>query len=96
MQLCRWKRRRMECRMEQREEVKMTFSGVLFREGKHLIQVRFERGDDVAEGTLPEGEIHKSQGYSKEEIEQLEQYLRQNRKDIIARAKELNRITSWF
>lgn len=82
--------------MEQSEEVKMTFSGVLLREGKHLIQVRFERGDDVAEGILPDGEIQRSQGYTKEEIQQLERYLRQNRTDIIARAKELNRITNWF
>ncbi|MGN0484687.1 MAG: hypothetical protein ACI4HI_14150 [Lachnospiraceae bacterium] len=86
--------------MNEKEEVKLTFSGVLVKNGERLIQVRFERengnGLDVAEGTLPAGTIHSSKGYSEEEIAQLQIYLQQNQAEIMKKAKELNNIMHWF
>lgn len=87
--------------MDQQQELKMTFSGVLQKKGKQIIQVRFERqtatgGVEVAEGLLPDCTIEKYNGFSEEEIDQLQEYLKRNRKEIIDKAKGLNNIMNWF
>lgn len=78
------------------EEIKLTYSCVLAKEKNKVVQVRFERGKDFAEGIIPEGVIERHSGFTNEEVEQLELYLRQNRKDIIEKAKQITGITHWF
>lgn len=63
---------------------------------KKMVRVRFDRDDDYAEGIIPEGSIEKQKGFTKEEVEQLEQYLRKNRKEIIEKAKQITGIKHWF
>lgn len=79
-----------------KEEVKLTYSCVLAKGKEKVVRIKFERGEDFAEGVIPEGVIEKQKGFSKEEVEQLEAYLRQNRKDIIEKAKGITGIKHWF
>lgn len=72
------------------DEVKMTHSGFVRKDGKRVVLVRFERGSDVAEGRIPPCTIEKNEGFSKEEVEGLEHYMEAQSNAIFARAKELN------
>jgi hypothetical protein len=77
-------------------EVTFTYSGVLTRNNRKLIRVRFERkgnsGIDFAEGKIPECKIEKQNGFSQEEIRQMEEYLEIEKENIIREAKKLNNI----
>ena len=77
-------------------EVTFTYSGVLTRNIRKLIRVRFERkgnsGIDFAEGKIPECKIEKQNGFSQEEIRQMEEYLEIEKENIIREAKKLNNI----
>ena len=57
------------------DEVKMTHSGFVRKDGKRVVLVRFERGSDVAEGRIPPCTIEKNEGFSQEEVEGLEHYM---------------------
>ncbi len=82
--------------MKKDEEMKMTHSGILAKNGRRSVSVRFERGADVAEATLPECKVIRNQGFSAEEVQGLESYLMQENDRIFARAKEINHIRNWF
>ncbi len=78
------------------EEMKMTYSAVVAKDGKPVVAVRFERGTDYAEALLPDCTINKSAGFSAEEIAGLEFYLKRNKKDIGAKAKEITGLQNFF
>lgn len=82
--------------MEQKDEVTFTHSSLLSKEGKPYVSVRFERGEDMAEGSVPACVIVTSSGFSKEEVVQLEGYLKQNARDILKSAKNITGIMNWF
>lgn len=82
--------------MNREQKVKLTHSGILSVKGRKQVSVRFERGRDVAEGTLPQCKITKNNGFSEEEIKGLENYLEQKNDEIFAKAKELNNFRNWF
>lgn len=82
--------------MKRDEEVKLTYSGILVSKGRRYVSVRFERGSDVAEGSVPQGKITRNQGFSDEEVEGLENYLELKCDEIFAKAKEINNIKNWF
>lgn len=82
--------------MSSSEEVKCTHSTVLSKDGKPFVSVLFERGEAKAEGLVPDCTIVKSNGFSSEEIEQLETYLREHRKEIIEGAKKISSFKHWF
>lgn len=82
--------------MRKDEEMKMTHSAVFAVDGKPHASVAFERGTDIAEGRIPECTITKSEGFTKEEIEGLEAYLRTNVDDILKRAKGISNIRHWM
>lgn len=82
--------------MNQNDEVKLTISSILTKDNKPMVAVRFERGLDFAEGVLPECEIHKSQGFSAEEKEALANYLKNNRKMLLLKAKDISGITNML
>lgn len=86
----------MESKMQQDEEVKMTYSKVLTKEGKPYISVSFERGKDLAEGSIPSCKIHRNQGFQDEEISHLEKYLAENKYDIIEMAKSISNVMHMF
>ncbi len=77
-------------------EVKFTYSGILTRKNKKIICVRFERagksGTDYAEGQIPECKIEKQNGFTPEEVRQMEEYLKTEKDHIIQEARKLNNI----
>ncbi len=77
-------------------EVNMLISGVVEKDGRKLVRVSFLRGRDYADGLLPEGVIEKSHGFSDEEVQKLENYLRFNREDIMGQAKAVNPLRNWL
>ncbi len=86
--------------MNPEEELTFTYSGVVQRDNRNAVCVRFERKrngkPDYAEGIVPEGRIEKQEGFSPEEIEGLEAYLKANTEEIKKNAKALNQIKNWF
>ena len=82
--------------MNRNEEVKMTHSGILSKNGKRQVSVRFERGNDMAEATLPACKVTKSQGFSGEEIAGLEEDLAAQNDVIFEKAKAISGIKHWF
>ncbi len=77
-------------------EIKLTHSSILSMHGKPYVSVRFDRGRDFAEGSIPDAKIIKSIGFSEDEILELENYLADNAKDLFVRAKDISGITHWF
>ncbi len=84
----------------QNGEVKFTYSSVLRKNNRNAISVRFEREyperKDYAEGWIPECKIEQQEGFTAEEIEQMEEYLKKEKHNIIEGARELNNIKNWF
>ncbi len=78
------------------EEMKMTYSSVVAKDGKPVVAVRFERLSDYAEALLPDCTIRSSKGFSEEEIAALEFYLKHNKKDIGSKAKAITGIQNFF
>lgn len=86
-----------EKHMEKNEEIKLTYSAVVSREGKPFVSVMFERGEhDIAEGSLPSCEITYSSGFSEKEIKDLTDYLKDHRRTLIENAKQITGIRQWF
>lgn len=83
--------------MGKSQELKMIYSGLIPQKGKKaMARVVFERGNDKAEGVVPDGKIETSSGFSTEELRQLEDYLVRNSEDILRRAKEVNPLRNWM
>lgn len=82
--------------MDQKDEVTFTHSTVLSKDGRPYVSVRFERGEDEAEGGVPACSIVSSKGFTGEEVAGLEAYLRQNAKEILRSAKNISGILHWF
>ena len=78
-------------------ELRMTYSGLLLKDGEKMVRVCFERGkQDYAEGIVPRGTIVKSSGFTEEEIKQLTVYIQDNATEIINRAKEVHFLNEWL
>ncbi len=82
-------------------DIKMTYSAILRdKDNKKLIRVQFERMrnsvSEVAEGILPDGKIVRQNGYSQDEIAQLEDYLKANNEEIFTKAKLISNPLKWL
>lgn len=77
-------------------EVDMLISGFFMKDGRKMMRVSFTRGKAFAEGLLPDGMIDRSEGFSREELEKLEKFLRANSREIMEQGKEINPIRSWL
>lgn len=87
--------------MDKENEMKFTYTGILHdKNGERLVRVCFERqgstGREFAEGAVPAGKIDASAGFSKEELEKLEEYLKENAADIMLKARKITGITHWL
>lgn len=76
------------------EEMKMTYTSVVTKDNKPMISLKFERGTDECEGSVPDCVISKNSGFTDEEVEGLEHYLRMNKKTIIEEAKKISGLFS--
>ena len=79
----------------------MTYSAIIHdKDNRKVVHVKFERpgkkGTDIAEGVLPECRIINQNGYSAEEIEKLEEYLKGNLDDLMAKAKVISNPLKWL
>ncbi len=74
------------------EELKMTISGIVPREGRKSVYVVFEDGQRKAEGYVPDCIITQNEGFAEDEIKMLELYLKQNQDMIREHAKLINPI----
>lgn len=87
--------------MNQKKELTFTYTSILHnKKGEKMVRVCFERkgetGREYAEGVVPEGKIDASFGFSGEEIEKLEEYLKENSGDIMLKARKITGITHWL
>ncbi|MDD7642562.1 MAG: hypothetical protein PUK75_08835 [bacterium] len=81
---------------EKKPAMQMICSGILRKNGEKIIYVRFERGRDFAEGSLPAARITSHQGFSPDEIAQFEEYMSENRFEIIEQAKSVNLMKNFM
>ena len=82
-------------------EVTMTYSAILRdRDNRKIVRVQFERdgvsGKELAEGIIPDCVILRQNGYSSEEISDLEEYIRRNADEIMSKAKEISNPLKWL
>lgn len=78
------------------DPVNMLVSGIINKEDRRYVRVSFQRGRDIAEGIVPDGVIEKSEGFSQEEVRDLERYLRENRGEIMEQARQINPLKNWL
>ena len=76
--------------------VRLTHSSVLFKDGKPFVSVLFGDGDKSAEGRIPECTISINKGFSEAEKAEFEEYMRENKTDIIDAAKKITGIMHWM
>ena len=74
------------------EELKMTVSGVVPKDGRKNVYVIFEDGTRKAEGSVPECIIHSNEGFEEDEVKMLELYMKQQQDQIRELAKGINPI----
>lgn len=78
------------------DEVNMTVTTLLHKDGKDFARVSFLRENDWAEGIVPGGKIEQSEGFDEKEIRKLEAYLAGEEESILAQAKKINPIKNLF
>lgn len=79
-----------------KEEMRVICSGILRKAGEKIIYVRFERGEDFAEGSIPAAKITSQSGFTADEVEQFERYMEENRFEIIEQAKSVNLMKNFM
>ena len=84
------------CSMGSREEMTMTYSGIVVADGKKKISVTFRAGDAYAESYIPDCKITKSVGFEKDELVMLEKYLQMNQIEIAKKAKEISGLRGFM
>ena len=78
------------------QTMQMICSGILRKDGEKIIYVRFERGADFAEGSLPAAKITSHSGFSPDEVTQMEEYMSDHRFEIIEQAKSVNMMKNFM
>ena len=86
----------------------MTYSAIVTgKDQKKIVRVKFERPAtgavkgskdtvDFAEGLLPDCRIVSKEGFTQEEIEQLEMYMKANLEEIMSKAKIISNPLKWL
>lgn len=82
--------------MGNKEEMTMTYSGIVVADGKKKISVTFTAGDAYAEASIPDCKITKSAGFGEDELIMLEKYLQMNQIEIAKKAKEISGLRGFM
>lgn len=82
--------------MKNREEMKMTYSGIVVSDGRKKIFVTFEAGEAYAEAVIPDCKVTKSVGFEEDELVMLEKYLQMNQVEIAKMAKEISGLRGFM
>lgn len=77
-------------------ELNMYVSGIINRENQKKACVRFEDKERFAEGFIPDCKIEKQNGFNEDEIEQLENYMKDNLEALKNRAAGVDPILSMI
>lgn len=80
----------------EKSELELTYSCILPRGKEKIVRVTFKQDNAYAEGIIPQGKIEKQEGFTQDEIKQLEEYLIENKEEIFKKAKAITGITHWF
>ena len=78
------------------QELKMTISGIVPKDGRKHIYVVFEDGSRRAEGSVPDCVIEQNIGFTEDEVKLLELYMKQNLDLIREHAKLINPIKAFM
>ncbi|MBR6380116.1 MAG: hypothetical protein IKS07_00380 [Lachnospiraceae bacterium] len=78
------------------EELKLQVSGVFEKNGKKQACISFSGGGCYAEGVIPECVLTKSEGFTPEQVTQLEDFLRANLTDLKRRAARIDPIGAFL
>ena len=84
------------------DNLTMTYSAIVTgKDQKKIVRIQFERPGvnnavDRAEGVLPDCRITRHNGYTSEEIQLLEQYMKANLEDIMGKAKVISNPLKWL
>lgn len=82
--------------MGSKEEMTMTYSGIVVADGKKKISVTFEAGDAYAEASIPDCKITKSAGFEEDELIMLEKYIQMSQVEIAKKAKEISGLRGFM
>lgn len=78
------------------EELQMTVSGIVNKDGRPTIYVSFQDGKSRAEGSVPDCKIISNDGFSPEDVMVLEQYMKYQQDEIRAMAKHISPMDAFF
>lgn len=78
------------------EDMETFISGILTKGGRKFARISFMRGEEYAEFIVPDGILDKRKGFTEEEVTKLFRYVRENRDEILKRAKEVNPLKNWL
>ena len=78
------------------DEMRLDISGVVEKDGKKIARICFTRGDDIAEGYIPDCILTKVEGFTEDEASQLVDYLRANLTDLKKRAAQINPLNAFM
>lgn len=76
--------------------MELIVSAVNSKDGKTFACLRFEEGNAYAEGIIPDCKIEKTSGFSSEEINMLENYMKENLSDLKKQAAKINPIKTMI
>lgn len=74
----------------------MLISGISMKDGEKIAYIMFEEGNSKAEGNIPSCKITSNKGFSEDEINQLENYMRENLAMLKKQAASINPITAMM
>ncbi|MBE5890830.1 MAG: hypothetical protein E7282_07675 [Lachnospiraceae bacterium] len=72
------------------ENLNMSVSSIVEKNGQKQVYIIFEDNERSAEGKLPDAKIISNNGFTDEEVAALELYISANSEDIFAMAKKVN------
>ena len=78
------------------KQMNMLVSGLVGSGENKRICVYFSDKDKYAEGSIPDCKITSSKGFDKDELAEIEEYLRDNRDHIIEEARKVNPMKSFL
>ena len=74
----------------------MLVSGLVGTGEHKRICVYFSDKDKSAEGSIPECKITSSKGFTKDEVAEIEEYLKENKDHIIEEARKVNPMKAFM
>ena len=78
------------------DSLKLSVSPIVMKDGERMAYVTFEDPGRNAEGVIPACKIQNSKGFTKEEVAQLEDYMRNNLAKLKSMAASVNPMDAFL